>query len=160
MTTTITVNAHAGWPVAVYALDSFRQDGGSVTEYLLDVVAAGEAKQFHATGNREIRCVELAGSSSPPPSRKPLDFASVVRGLKAGKRFARDGWNGMGMFIFRVPGSHFTVNREPLLSILGEGAEVDYHAHIDMKTAQGYVVPWLASQADVLAEDWLEVLPE
>lgn len=157
MTTKITVNAHAGWPVAVFALDSFQN---SVTETHLGTVPPGEEQAFYCTATREIRCVELAGPSSPPPSRKPLDFASVVRGLKAGKRFARAGWNGKGMFVFLVPGSHFTVNREPLLSILGEGAEVDYHAHIDMKTAQGYVVPWLASQADVLAEDWVEVLPE
>ncbi len=61
------------------------------------------------------------------------------------------------MFIFLVNGSTFTVNREPLLSILGEGSQVSYHAHIDMKTAQGYIVPWLASQADMLAEDWEEV---
>lgn len=58
------------------------------------------------------------------------------------------------MFLFLVPGSTFTVNREPLLSIMGEGTQVQYHAHIDMKTAQGYVVPWLASQADLLSEDW------
>lgn len=85
------------------------------------------------------------------------NFAEVVRGLKVGRRYARASWNGKGMFIFLVNGSTFKVNREPLLSILGEGTEVEYHAHIDMKTAQGYVVPWLASQADVLAEDWLEV---
>ena len=29
--------------------------------------------------------------------------------------------------------------------------------HIDMKTAQGYIIPWLASQADILEEDWEEV---
>lgn len=85
-----------------------------------------------------------------------MDFAEVVRGLKVGRRYERAGWNGKGMFIFLVPGSVFKVNREPLLSILGEGKEVEYHAHIDMKTAQGYVIPWLASQADVLAEDWQE----
>jgi hypothetical protein len=61
------------------------------------------------------------------------------------------------MFVFLVAGSKFQVTREPLRSIMGEGTEVEYHAHIDMKTAQGYVVPWLASQADMLAEDWTEV---
>lgn len=86
-----------------------------------------------------------------------MDFAEVVRGLKAGRCYQREGWNGKDMFVFLVPGSVFTVNREPLRSILGEGATVEYHAHIDMKTAQGYVVPWLASQADVLATDWREV---
>lgn len=86
-----------------------------------------------------------------------LNFGEVIAGLKAGKRYEREGWNGKGMFIFLVNGSQFKVNREPLLSILGEGTVIDYHAHIDMKTAQGYIVPWLASQVDILAEDWQEV---
>lgn len=83
-----------------------------------------------------------------------LDFSSALRLIKKGKRVARSGWNGKGMFVFLVNGSRFTVNREPLLSILGEGTVVDYHAHIDMKTATGEIVPWLASQSDVLADDW------
>lgn len=83
-----------------------------------------------------------------------MNFGEALAAIKAGKRIARAGWNGKGMFLFLVPGSTFTVNREPLLSIMGEGTQVQYHAHIDMKTAQGYVVPWLASQADLLSEDW------
>ena len=83
-----------------------------------------------------------------------MNFGEALAALKDGKRVARAGWNGKGMFLFLVPGSTFMVNREPLLSIMGEGTQVQYHAHIDMKTAQGYVVPWLASQADLLSEDW------
>jgi hypothetical protein len=83
-----------------------------------------------------------------------MNFGQAIEALKVGKRVQRDGWNGKGMFLFLVPGSQFKVNREPLLSMLGEGTVVDYHAHIDMKTAQGYVVPWLASQADMLSNDW------
>lgn len=86
-----------------------------------------------------------------------MDFGDAIRAMKSGKRVARDGWNGKGMFLFLVNGSTFSVNREPLLSIMGEGTQVQYHAHIDMKTAQGYVVPWLASQADMLSEDWVLV---
>lgn len=86
-----------------------------------------------------------------------MGFDEVVKGLKAGKRFARAGWNGKGMFVFLVNGSTFKVNREPLLSILGEGTEVQYHGHVDMKTADGKTVPWLCSQTDLLAEDWNEV---
>ena len=83
-----------------------------------------------------------------------MDFSEALKALKQGQRVARAGWNGKGMFIFVVPGSTFEVNREPLLSVMGEGTVVDYHPHIDMKTAQGYIVPWLASQADLFAEDW------
>jgi len=84
-------------------------------------------------------------------------FSTALDCVKAGGRTARAGWNGKGMFIFLVPGSTFTVNREPLLSILGEGATVNYHGHIDMKTADGMIVPWLCSQTDMLADDWVVV---
>jgi hypothetical protein len=83
-----------------------------------------------------------------------MTFSTALDLVKQGERVRRSGWNGKGMFIFLVPGSTFVVNREPLLSILGEGTQVQYHGHIDMKTAQGYIVPWLASQADLLADDW------
>ena len=86
-----------------------------------------------------------------------LNFGEVIAGLKQGKRYARAGWNGKGMFVFLVNGSNFTVNREPLLSIMGAGTEVQYRPHIDMKDADGQVVPWLASQTDMLAEDWQRV---
>lgn len=86
-----------------------------------------------------------------------MDFGDAIRAMKDGKRVSREGWNGKGMFLFLVNGSTFTVNREPLLSIMGEGTQIQYHAHIDMKTAQGYVVPWLASQSDMLSDDWGEV---
>lgn len=86
-----------------------------------------------------------------------MDFGKALELIKAGKRVARSGWNGKGMFVFLVPGSTFMVNRPPLLGIYPEGTEINYHAHIDMRTADGQVVPWLASQTDVLAEDWQEV---
>ena len=86
----------------------------------------------------------------------PCDFSTALRFIKSGKRMARAGWNGKDMFVFLVPGSVFQVNRAPLLGIYPEGTTINYHAHIDMKTAQGYVVPWLASQADLLADDWEE----
>lgn len=84
-------------------------------------------------------------------------FGDAIEALKAGKKMARAGWNGKGMFVFLVPGSVFKVNRAPLLGIYPEGTEITYQPHIDMKTAQNTVVPWLASQGDVLAEDWEEV---
>lgn len=83
-----------------------------------------------------------------------MDFGYALQNLKSGLKVARSGWNGKGMFLFLVPGSVFKVNRAPLLGIYPEGTEITYHAHIDMKTAQETVVPWLASQTDVLAEDW------
>lgn len=87
-----------------------------------------------------------------------MNFGNAVEALKAGGKVARSGWNGKGMFLFLVSGSTFKVNRPPLLGIYPEGTEINYLPHIDMKTADDKVVPWLASQSDVLAEDWVIVL--
>ena len=86
-----------------------------------------------------------------------LNFGDALMLLKNGQKVARLGWNGKGMFLFLVPGSVFKVNRPPLLGIYPEGAEINYCPHIDMRTADGKIVPWLASQTDVLAEDWVIV---
>lgn len=86
-----------------------------------------------------------------------MNFSDALQRLKAGEMVARTGWNGKYMFLYLVPGSTFEVNRPPLLGIYPEGTVIDYHAHIDMKTAQGYCLPWLASQADLLADDWVQV---
>lgn len=83
-----------------------------------------------------------------------LTFGEALVALKAGKKVSRAGWNGKGMFLFLVPGSTFKVSRAPLLGIYPDGTEINYCPHIDMKTADEKVVPWLASQTDVLAEDW------
>jgi len=86
-----------------------------------------------------------------------MNFGDALEIVKNGGKVERAGWNGRGMFIFLVPGSTFTVNRPPLLGIYPEGTEVNYHAHIDMRTADGTIVPWSASQSDILASDWQEV---
>ena len=86
-----------------------------------------------------------------------MNFGDGLEALKNGQKVAREGWNGKGMFLFLVPGSVFKVNRAPLLGIYPEGTEINYRPHIDMKTVDGEIVPWLASQTDVLAEDWCVV---
>lgn len=83
-----------------------------------------------------------------------MNFSDALNSVKAGRKACRAGWNGKKMFIFLVPGSVFKVNRPPLLGIYPEGTEIQYHAHIDMRTADGMVVPWLCSQTDMLALDW------
>lgn len=86
-----------------------------------------------------------------------MNFGDGLEALKNGQKVAREGWNGKGMFLFLVPGSVFKVNRAPLLGIYPEGTEINYRPHIDMKTVDGEIVPWVASQTDVLAEDWCVV---
>lgn len=86
-----------------------------------------------------------------------MDFGKALSALKAGQLVARHGWNGKKMFLYLVGGSTFKVSRAPLLGIFPEGTEINYCPHIDMKTADGSCVPWLASQTDILADDWIVV---
>ena len=86
-----------------------------------------------------------------------MDFSLALQAIKNGKRVRRYFWNGKGMFIFLVKGSKFKVNRQPLLEAFEEGTEVEYQDHIDMKTSHNSIVPWIASQTDMLAEDWVLV---
>jgi hypothetical protein len=86
-----------------------------------------------------------------------MNFSEALRLIKAGQRVTRLNWNGPGQFVFLVPGSTFKVNRPPLDGMYPRGTSVDYLPHIDIKTKQGPIVPWLASQTDLLADDWQEV---
>ena len=70
-----------------------------------------------------------------------FDFSNALHCIKAGQKVCRTGWNGKNMFVFLVPGSVFKVNRPPLLGIYPEGTEINYHGHVDMRTADGQIVP-------------------
>ena len=83
-----------------------------------------------------------------------MNFGEALAQLKMGDKIARSGWNGKGMFLYLVQGSQFVVNRPPLLGIYPEGTVINYLPHIDIRTADGSCVPWLASQTDLLADDW------
>ena len=85
-----------------------------------------------------------------------MNFGQAIEVLKTGNKVTRVGWNGKDMFLFLVQGSQFKVNRPPLLGIYPEGTEINYRPHIDMKTVNGEIVPWVASQSDLLEDDWIQ----
>ena len=76
-----------------------------------------------------------------------LTFGLAIEALKLGKRVARAGWNGKGMWLILVP---FDLADK----VAFQYAALDSLPWIGMKTADNKFVPWLASQTDVLAEDW------
>ena len=88
---------------------------------------------------------------------KMMNFGQAIEALKNGKKVARVGWNGKGMFLYYVPVGAYAPCTEIAASLVNENGLVEYGAYIAMKTAQGNVVPWLASQTDILAEDWYVV---
>lgn len=83
-----------------------------------------------------------------------LTFGNAIEQLKLGKTVARQGWNGKGMFLFVVKGATVT---EAIEDCYGDPAKKGVHTALDaiyMHTVQGDLVPWLASQTDMLSEDW------
>jgi hypothetical protein len=78
-----------------------------------------------------------------------VNIGQAVEALKLGRRVARAGWNGKGMWLVYVPAGFWTI-----------GASVKMNANLDglpfvaMKTADDKLVPWLCSQTDLLADDW------
>lgn len=77
--------------------------------------------------------IELINDSERYGFGLALDF------LKEGYKLTRAGWNGKGMYLMlQRPDAHSKMTLP----------------YIYMKTAQGDLVPWLASQTDVLATDW------
>lgn len=75
-----------------------------------------------------------------------MTFGLAIEALKLGHKVARKGWNGKGMWLMHIPASHWETTRGLELC---EGLP-----WIGMKTADDKFVPWLASQTDMLAEDW------
>lgn len=86
---------------------------------------------------------------------KSMDFGGALDCLKDGFRVTRKGWNGKGLFLYYVPASTYVAQTEVAKKEFGE--YVPYRAYIAIKTVDNDVVPWTASQSDILATDWVEV---
>jgi hypothetical protein len=88
-----------------------------------------------------------------------MNFGLAVEALKKGLKVARRGWNGKGMFLYYVPENKYPASNNTLNTMAGIFPDdlVPYQAYIAMKTVQDTVVPWLASQTDILADDWVIV---
>jgi hypothetical protein len=88
-----------------------------------------------------------------------MNFGEAIAHLKGGKRVAREGWNGKGMFLIYVPGTiDAKLNEGTPYQMALQSNIVTINPHIDMYTAAGEFQPgWLASQTDMLAEDWTVV---
>lgn len=81
----------------------------------------------------------------------------AINQMRAGNRVARAGWNGKGMWLAYQPGypGGIPINANTAKATgLVEGTVCRFLPYIMMRTADGSFVPWLASQTDILAEDW------
>ena len=75
-------------------------------------------------------------------------FGEAISNLKRGKKVARKGWNGKGIYIeMQKPDEHSKMTL-PYIYIVTNGLVTNN------PDAPKGVVPWLASQTDMLAKDW------
>jgi len=86
---------------------------------------------------------------------KGTGFNNALLLLKAGAKVARAGWNGKGMHLIIVEPYNDMGITDAQVSKVTEGTLLPW---IGMKTADNKFVPWLASQTDMLAEDWVIVI--
>ncbi len=82
-----------------------------------------------------------------------MDFGKALHELKCGRQVAREGWNGKGIFIEIQRPDENSKMTSPYIFIDTTGLQTDN------KAAPKSRVPWLASQTDMLADDWVDVGP-
>jgi len=76
-----------------------------------------------------------------------MTFGLAIEAVKKGSRVARKGWNGKGMWLTLV-------KTPPTTAIHINGEVYGFSSYIQLKAADNKMIPWNASQADMLAEDW------
>lgn len=91
-----------------------------------------------------------------------MNFGEAIQAMKDGKKVARKGWNGKGMYLWLMPPAVVKSEwcKEPHLKALAEsnGGKIEALGTIRMLTADKKILTgWLASQTDILSEDWVIV---
>ena len=82
-----------------------------------------------------------------------MDIGEAVKSMREGCFVARSGWNGKNIWLYYVANGETGIRN--LFSEMASGDS--YSEHVVMKTAQNTHVPWLCSQTDLLADDWVKV---
>lgn len=91
-----------------------------------------------------------------------MTFGGAIAALKQGKKVARQGWNGKGMWLWLKEGTMVKSDwcHDPALKAIADknGGEIEALGTVCMKTADNKILSgWLASQTDVLSHDWVVV---
>lgn len=86
-----------------------------------------------------------------------MNFGQAIEALKQGKRVARTGWNGKGMFVVYQKGypKGIPCNKQTAEAFgYNEGDLFICRPYLQMRCADGTHQMWLASQSDILSDDW------
>lgn len=152
-------NDYRGWTLPA-------DERGSDAGYLVEYTDGQRSNHPDHAGYISWSPADVFQGSYQPVDQ--MNFGHALHALKAGACVARAGWNGKGMWIALTPGSSFEARyakaghaADKRAAELGNpDAEIELLPHIDMRSADGsMVIGWLASQTDMLAEDWTIVEP-
>lgn len=92
-----------------------------------------------------------------------MDFSDALKELRNGKALRRKGWNAANQYVYLVPQNSYPATTDIAKQEFGfdrtaetanDPVMVPYAPYLAIKTVQGLVVPWLASQTDLLMDDW------
>ena len=89
-----------------------------------------------------------------------MDFSDALAACKEGGKITRAGWNGPGQYVVYQAGypDGIAINANTAQATgIPQGTVCKFAPYLMMLNAQGVFVPWLASQGDLLADDWEEV---
>jgi hypothetical protein len=144
-------NEYRGWTLPA-------NENGVDEGFLVEYLDGGEANDKRHAGY--ISWSPVIPFSKTYRAMQGLTFGLALEALKKGLKVARSGWNGKGMWLALSPGVTALSADEfwarPNLAYAAEhGGTADVLPCITMKTATGEILMgWLASQTDMLAEDW------
>ncbi len=129
--------------------------------YLVEYELVGDGKPNHPDYKGYISWSPAAPFEAAYRQNGELSFGDAIIYLKQGRKVARKGWNGKDMFLWLKPQFEIKSDwcKDPqLLEICNaNGGTVTGLPSISMKTADNKVVSWLASQTDILSNDWMIV---
>lgn len=136
-------NTYRGWQLPA---DENGEDAGMLVEYL----DGGKANHPDHEGYISWSPIDVFNRAYRPVDG--MTFGQAIEAMKAGHKVARRGWNGKGMFLLIAHEIDF-VTKANLGAVAKEPCDV--LPSIVMYTATGeFCVGWLASQTDILSEDW------
>ncbi len=91
----------------------------------------------------------------------PMDFSDALVACRDGMKIYRSGWNGKGMYVVFQPGypRGIAINENTSKATgIPQGTVCRFRPYLMMYTAQEDFVPWVASQSDLLGDDWFVVV--
>lgn len=145
-------NKYRGWTLP-------ENENGDDDGYLVEYLDGGQANHPDHAGYISWSPAEVFARAYRPTAG--LTFGNAIEAMKAGQRVARSGWNGKGMWLAlgagnpANPAANFW-NPHTRAFAEQSGGTAPVLPYIIMKTATGEILMgWLASQSDMLAEDWI-----